>query len=92
MVWGRFKHISRLLRHHCSDRRQSSGGNAGDGELTVTTDEAVLAHPPFTSCCVAQFLRRFGNPGLSHLIILHFLVTTLKKKKQVKLILNIYII
>ena len=36
------------------------GGNAGDGERWGAADEALLAGPQLTSCCVARFLTGRG--------------------------------
>ena len=51
-----------------------SGGNACDGEQKGVADEASLACPLLTSCCVSQFLtghdkywsvaRRLGTPDI----------------------------
>ena len=39
---------------------EGTGGNARDGERWAAADEALLAHPPLTSCCAAQFLTGCG--------------------------------
>ena len=37
-----------------------SGSNVSDGEQWGVADEASLARPPLTACCVAQFLTGHG--------------------------------
>ena len=63
MVSGWVKHsrVPDPVRISCqrwSDRRQSSGGNASDGEWLWTQDEASLACPPLTSCEVPGWALR----------------------------------
>ena len=45
--------------------RDGSGGNASDGERWGAADEASLACPLLTSCCVARFVTGCG-PVLVH--------------------------
>ena len=48
-----------------------SGSKTGNGEWWGVADEALLAHPPLTSCCVARFLTGRGrvpvlDPGIGN--------------------------
>ena len=43
--------------------KDGSGSHASDGERWGAADEASLARPPLTSCCVARFLTGLG-PGV----------------------------
>ena len=44
----------------CGGVGDGSDGNASNGEQWGAADEALLACPPCTSCCVARFLTGRG--------------------------------